>query len=171
MPLSSNLAVNKLKLSNTAGVTGFNTGSSSLAYFNPKLKTSFTLRNIFGDCPWAIGAPVGAFSEYITILDRNDLNTGILQVFNYNGNDLFAFSILYVPAIGDGITDFVTGAPVYDIVAFLDGNFVYDIGNVPIPDRGIYGTGSCYTVVVQSELPNTAITLQNGNRARNVVPF
>jgi len=168
MPLSSNLAVNRLKLSNTAGVTKFQTGSSQLAIFNPKLKTSFTLRNIFGDCPWAVGAVNGHFSEFVQVIDRNDVFVGQLQNFIFNGTEYSAFSMLYVPSQGDGITDAVTGDPVYDVVAFMDGNFLSDLGNVPIPDRGTYGTGSCFTVTVQTELPNTEVTLANGNRARNV---
>lgn len=171
MPLSSEPAVNKLKVSNTAGVTKFESGPSSIAQFNPKLKTSFTLRNLFGDCPWATGASTGAFTEYIQVLDRNSIASAQLQNFIFNGNTYSGFSILYTPMQGDGIIDAVTGNPVYDIVAFLDGNFASDIGNVPIPDRGLIGTGSCFTVSVQTEIPNTEVTLANGNRARNVSSY
>ena len=171
MPLSSELAVNRLKLSNTAGATKFESGPSSLALFNPKLKTSFTLRNLFGDCPWSTGAVTGAFSEYVQVLDRNDLNNSQLQNFIFNGNEYSGFAILYTPTQGDGIIDAVTGNPVYDVVVFLDGNFASDIGNVPIPDRGLIGSKSCYTVSVQTEFPNVEVTLANGNRARNVSPY
>ena len=73
MPLSSELAVNRLKLSNTAGKVSLNTGPNYIAVFKLKSKTKTTLREIFGNCPWA---DPFSFSDYVQALNQKDLSNG-----------------------------------------------------------------------------------------------
>ena len=159
MPLSSELAVNRLKLSNTAGGVSLNTGANYIAVFKLKSKTKTTFREIFGDCPWA--DPFN-FSGYVQALNIKDLNTGTtIQITTPETGTVSSQGIIYM-AGQDEILDAITGdtVPSGTIVFLSVDTFAHDLGNVEIPSP-------IYTV--QSSSANTDVTFVNGNRAIGVV--
>lgn len=159
MPLSSDLAVNRLKLSNTAGKTTVNTGGVGLCFFIPKSKTSLTMRNFFGENPpWA--DPYN-FADYVFVYyDKNLYTTSpvILDVPESQGLGMQA--IIADVLIGDGVVDAMTGDPVSGIVYLAISTFAHDIGNVPLPSSAF---------MVQSLNPNTDVELSNGNRGYGLI--
>lgn len=159
MPLSSELAVNRLKLSNTAGKVSLNTGPYGIAVFKLKSKTKTTLREIFGDCPWA--DPL-SFADYVQALVLKDLNAATsVQITTPETGTVSSQSIIYM-AGQDEILDAITGdtVPSGTIVFLSIDTFSHDLGNVEIPSP-------IYTA--QSLNANTDVTLANGNRAIGVV--
>jgi len=159
MPLSSDLAVNRLKLSNTAGKTTINTGPNQICVFKLKAKTTTTLREIFGNATWA---DYFSFSDYMQALDLKDLNAGAsIQITTPYAGTTQSQAIIYEAGFNE-VTDAITGdfVPTGTVVYLSIDTFSHDIGDAKIPSP-IYA--------VQSLNPNTDVTLENGNRAIGVV--
>jgi hypothetical protein len=156
MPLSSELAVNRLKLSNTAGKITQNTGTNSLFAFKLKPKTQTTLRNIFGGCSWA---DPFSFGDYLQAHDV--LNIATAQIIDITSPlvDTSCLAIIYHASAGEGILDAMTGVEATGLVFLSANTFLHDLGNVPVPSN---------IFTVQSSLPNTDVTLENGNRILQV---
>jgi hypothetical protein len=159
MPLSSDLAVNRLKLSNTAGKTTINTGAGGFCLFVLKLKASATMRNIIGsNPPWA---DPFSFSDYVNLYyDKNFSSTSPVILDTPELNQVYMQSIIAYVEIGDGVVDAMTGDPVSGIVYLSITTFAHDLGNVPLP------TGA---VSVQSLNYNTDVELANGNRGYGLI--
>jgi hypothetical protein len=158
MPLSSELAVNRLKVSNTAGKVSFNTGPNSIALFKLKSKTKTTLREIFGDCPWA---DPFSFADYVQALNLKDFNAATsVQITTPVAGTTSSQAIIY-ESQGD-VIDAITGdtVPLGTIVFLSIDTFSHDIGDAEIPSP-------IYTA--QSLNANTDVTLANGNRAIGVI--
>ena len=156
MPLSSQTTLNKLKSSNSAGKTSFNTGSSTVTFFKCKPRTTMTLRNVFGSATWA---DYSQFSDYAN------------SIIDYEGSSFQAFSpiiggligisgIIVEVTQGDGIIDAMTGNVVSGVIFLSIETFSHDIGNVPLANN---------LFSVQTLNTNTGISLANGNRALNVI--
>lgn len=159
MPLSSDLAVNRLKLSNTAGKTTINTGGGGFCFFIPKSKTSLTMRNFFGENPpWA---DPYSFSDYVNCYyDKNFSSTSPVILDVPESQDMYMQSIIADVGIGDGVVDAMTGDPVSGIVYLNITTFAHDIGNVPLPSNAF---------AVQSLNYNTDVELSNGNRGYGLI--
>jgi hypothetical protein len=159
MPLSSDLAVNRLKLSNTAGKTTINTGAGGFCLFVLKLKASATMRNIIGsNPPWA---DPFSFSDYVNLYyDKNFSSTSPVILDTPELNQVYMQSIIAYVEIGDGVVDAMTGDPVSGIVYLSITTFAHDLGNVPLPTSA---------VAVQSLNYNTDVELANGNRGYGLI--
>lgn len=159
MPLSSELSVNRLKFSNTAGKTTINTGAGGFCFFIIKPKTLVTMRNIIGsNPPWA---DPFSFSDYVNFYyDKNFSSTSpvILNVPTFG--EIYMQAIIADVAIGDGVVDAMTGDPVSGIVYLSITTFAHDLGNVPVPTSAI---------AVQSLNFNTEVGLENGNRGYGLI--
>lgn len=155
MPLSSQTGLNRLKSSNSAGRTSFNTGSSSVTYFKCKTNNLMTLRNVFGNATWADYA---SFSDYAVSIQNYDNLT--FQAFSpIIGSLTDIYCIIYEAMEGDGIIDAMTGVVVSGVVFLSLTTFSHDLGNVPLPNN---------LFSVQPLNLNTTISLANGNRALNI---
>jgi len=157
MPLSSELAVNRLKLSNTAGKITQNSGQNNIFTFKLKPKTNLTFRNIFGNATWA---DYYSFSDYVQNLDRIDLATALLtDIYTPITGTISGAAIIYESQ--EDVIDAVTGItpPAGKIVYVSTSTFAHDIGDVPLP-LNIFSA--------QTIFPNTDVTIENGNRMTNI---
>ena len=156
MPLSAQTGLNKLKSSNSAGRTSFNTGSSAVVFFKCKPKTTMTLRNVFGSASWA---DYFALSDYAVSIQNYD-NLPFQAFSPIIGSLINTYSIIYEATEGDGIIDAMTGNVVSGVVFLLTDTFSHDIGNVPLANN---------LFSVQTSNFNTTVNLENGNKALNVI--
>lgn len=159
MALSSNLAVDRLKLSNSAGNTTINTGGQGMCSFIPKLKTPLTMRNFFGENPpWA---DTFSFSDYVNCYYDKSFGSNQPVIINTPTQaQIHMQSIILSAGSGDGIIDAMTGNIVSGIVYLSLTTFAHDIGNVPLP--------SC-SFLVQSTNANTNVGFFNGNRGYGLI--
>lgn len=159
MPLFSELAVNRLKLSNTAGKTTINTGAGGFCFFILKPKTLVTMRNIIGSNPqWS---DPFSFSDYVNFYyDKNFSSTSPVILDTPELSGVYMQAIIADVAIGDGVVDAMTGDPVSGIVYLSITTFAHDLGNVPVPTSA---------VAVQSLNYNTEVGLENRNRGYGLI--
>ena len=153
--MTGNCTKGAIKKSPSAGVTKFNTGTSSLAFFIPKWKTTPTIRNLFGNATWA---DPFSYGSYVNQYERYDIyGSPPYSQWSYGAYSGNVGSIV-LETIGGELIDPTTGNYVSaGTICFIDlDTFTYDLGNVPLKD-------GCF--VVQSDFSSTEITLANNNRA------
>ena len=156
MPLSSQTTLNKLKSSNSAGKTSFNTGSSTVTFFKCKPRTTMTLRNVFGSATWA---DYYSFSDYAVSVINYENN--IFQAYSpIIGGLTSIYSIIIEATIGDGIVDAMTGDIVSGVIFLSPDTFSHDLGNVPLANN---------LFSMQTATINSVVQLANNNRALNIV--
>jgi hypothetical protein len=156
MPLSAQTGLNKLKSSNSAGRTSFNTGSSPVVCFKCKPRTTMTLRNVFGSASWA---NYFSFADYGVSIQNYD-NLAFQAFSPIIGSLVNIDSIIYEATEGDGIIDAMTGNIVSGVVFLARDTFSHDLGNVPLANN---------LFSVQPSNTNTTVNLENGNKALNVI--